>query len=104
MHEPSKSCSRQKTKPDAATGAIKNGSHFTLLVARFLTHNPPASVSPNHTEGHHLREIIHGPPRSGDFEPILQDVTMGALDLAHTKGQILREGSLVIQALDRLPI
>ena len=59
----------------------------------------PASIRPQDAQGQHLTQVFHLPPRSGDLQPDLNNITMGALDLPRTDGQIRRYGTSIIKEL-----
>jgi hypothetical protein len=58
----------------------------------------PLGVGPQHTQGEHVLEIVGRPPRAGALEPTVNDVPMGALDLARADGQVRRQRPLIVQA------
>lgn len=62
----------------------------------------PLAVGPQDAQGEHVGQIGGRPPRAGARDPALNDVPMGALDLARADGQLRGQRPVIVQTARRL--
>ena len=59
----------------------------------------PIAVRSYHAQSEHLAEIFHLPPGSCDFQPLLDHIAMGTLNLPGTDRQTSGQSAFVIQEI-----
>src|ERR1700730_14484740 len=67
-----------------------------LLIAPIVL---PLTIATQNAKGQHFAGIFYFPPCPGDLQSALNDITVGAFDLARADGQPSSQGAFVIQGI-----